>query len=66
WAQVWRRVVRPEQLQLQVKTDSHSPANFRVNGPIVNLQAFYDAFHCDQQGKLFLPQEQRAMIWNYR
>jgi len=66
WAQVWRRIVRPEQLQLQVKTDAHSPANFRVNGPIINLQAFYDAFHCDQQGKLFLPQEQRAMIWNYR
>lgn len=66
WAQVWRRTVRPEQLQLQVKTDAHSPANFRVNGPIVNLQAFYDAFHCDQQGKLFLPQEKRAMIWNYR
>jgi putative endopeptidase len=66
WAQVWRRIVRPEQLRLQVKTDSHSPANFRVNGPIVNLQAFYDAFHCDQQGALFLPANKRAMIWNYR
>ena len=66
WAQVWRRTVRPEQLRLQVKTDPHSPANFRVNGPIVNLQAFYDAFHCDRQGAMFLPAEKRALIWNYR
>ncbi len=66
WAQVWRRVVRPEQLRLQVKTDSHSPADFRVNGPIVNLQSFYDAFHCDQQGKLFTTADKRIMIWNYR
>ena len=66
WAQVWRRTVRPEQLRLQVKTDPHSPANFRVNGPIVNLQAFYDAFHCDRQGAMFLPAEKRALVWNYR
>ena len=66
YAQVWRRIVTPEQLRLQVKTDPHSPANFRVNGPIVNLQEFYDAFHCGQEGKMYLAPEKRAMIWNYR
>ncbi|MGA2623762.1 MAG: M13 family metallopeptidase [Bacteroidota bacterium] len=66
YAQVWRRIVTPEQLRLQVKTDSHSPANFRVNGPLVNLQEFYDAFHCGQEGTMFVPPEKRAMIWNYR
>jgi putative endopeptidase len=66
WAQVWRRVVTPEQLRLQIKTDPHAPANFRINGPLANLQAFYDAFKCGTDGKLYLPPEKRAMIWNFR
>jgi len=66
WAQVWRRVVRPEQLRLQVRTDPHSPADFRVNGPLANLQAFYNAFACDAYGKMYLSPEKRALIWNFR
>jgi putative endopeptidase len=64
WAQVWRRIVRPEQLRLQVRTDPHSPANCRVNGPIVNLQAFYDAFNCGTNGSMFVAPDKRALIWN--
>ncbi|MHC4055863.1 M13-type metalloendopeptidase, partial [Bradyrhizobium sp. 25ACV] len=41
FAQVWRRNVRPERLRMQIKTDVHSPAEFRVNGPLPNLQSFY-------------------------
>ena len=66
WAQVWRRNVRPEQLRLQVKTDPHSPAEFRVVGPLVNLQEFYDAFNCGQEETMFLVAEKRAKVWNYR
>jgi putative endopeptidase len=64
WAQVWRRIVRPEQLRLQIRTDSHSPAKNRVNGSIVNLQAFYDAFSCGTNGSMFVPADKRALIWN--
>ena len=46
FAQVWRRNVRPERLRMQLKTDVHSPAEFRVNASLPNLQAFYDAFGC--------------------
>lgn len=66
FAQVWRRNVRPERLRLQVKTDVHSPAEFRVNGPMPNLQAFYDAFGCGKEGGMYLPPEKRALIWNLR
>ena len=66
YAQVWRRSVRPERLRLQLKTDVHSPAEFRVNGEVPNLQAFYDAFGCGTAGKLYLPPEKRAMIWNLK
>ena len=66
YAQVWRRNVRPERLRMQVKTDVHSPAEFRINGPLPNLQAFYDAFGCGQEGKMYLAPEKRAMIWNLK
>jgi len=66
WAQVWRRNNRPEQLRLQVKTDPHSPSEFRTNGPLVNLQEWYDAFGCGQDGKMFLAPDKRAKIWNWR
>ncbi|GJQ21397.1 MAG: peptidase M13 [Bacteroidia bacterium] len=66
WAQVWRRNVRPEQLRLQVKTDTHSPAEFRTNGPVVNLQEWYDAFGCGPDGAMYVPVDKRAKIWNWR
>jgi putative endopeptidase len=66
YAQVWRRNVRPERLRMQLKTDPHSPAEFRVNGSLPNLQAFYDAFGCGKTGAMFLSPEKRAMIWNLK
>jgi putative endopeptidase len=64
FAQVWRRNVRPERLRMQLKTDVHSPAEYRVNASVPNLQAFYDAFGCGQDGTMYLAPEKRAMIWN--
>ena len=66
WAQVWRRNARPEQIRLQVRTDPHSPAEFRTNGPLADLQEFYDAFGCGKTGAMYIPPENRAKIWNYR
>jgi len=66
WAQVWRRNNRPEQLRLQVKTDPHSPSEFRTNGPMVNMQEWYDAFACGPEGKMYLAADKRAKIWNWR
>jgi putative endopeptidase len=64
WAQVWRRNARPEQVRLQVRTDPHSPAEFRTNGPLSDLQEFYDAFNCGKTGAMYIPPEDRAKIWN--
>lgn len=64
WAQVWRTNSRPEQIRLQVRTNPHSPAEFRTNGPLSDLEEFYDAFHCDKTGKMYIPPENRARIWN--
>lgn len=66
FAQVWRRNVRPEMLRMQIKTDVHSPAEFRVNGPLPNLQAFYDSFGCGKDSKMYIAPEKRALIWNLK
>jgi putative endopeptidase len=62
WAQVWRRNYRDEALRLQVRTDPHSPGMFRTNGPISNMQEFFDAFGC-KDGTLVRPVAERAKIW---
>jgi putative endopeptidase len=64
WAQVWRKNSRPEALRLQVKTDPHSPGNFRVLGPLSNLKEFEDAFGCSAGDTAVRPAADRARIWN--
>jgi putative endopeptidase len=48
FAQGWKRNTRPETLALLIHTDPHSPARFRVLGPVSRLPEFYEAFHCEQ------------------
>ncbi|WDI31285.1 M13 family metallopeptidase [Hyphococcus flavus] len=63
WAQVWKRIVREEALKNQVKTDPHSPAQYRVNGVVRNMDAWYDAFNVTEGDDLYLPPEERVQIW---
>jgi len=44
YAMLWRAAVRPEFLRRQVRTDFHSPARFRVLGPLYNMPEFFEAF----------------------
>ena len=44
WAQVWRSLIRDEALRNQVLTDPHAPAEYRVNGVVRNMDAWYGAF----------------------
>jgi putative endopeptidase len=63
FGQVWRIKARDEaQLQL-LKTDSHSPGQFRANGTLVNQPGFYDAFGVKEGDKLYLKPEERVIIW---
>jgi putative endopeptidase len=63
WAQAWRMKARDEYLQRQVLADPHAWAEFRANGPLSNIQAFYDAFGVKAGDKLFLAPEKRVKIW---
>jgi putative endopeptidase len=46
YGQSWCSVMRPEDLRTRTLSDPHSPARWRVNGVVVNLPAFAQAFQC--------------------
>jgi len=63
WAQVWRGKYRDEALINRLKTAPHSPTEFRTNGVVRNMDAWYEAFDVKPGDALYLPPEQRVRIW---
>ncbi|GAA0612869.1 M13 family metallopeptidase [Brevundimonas kwangchunensis] len=63
WAQVWQSKYREDALINQIATDSHSPAEFRVIGPVRNVDAWYDAFDVQPGSRYYLRPEDRVRIW---
>jgi putative endopeptidase len=63
WAQVWRALTRDEQLRTLVMSNPHSPPQFRVNGVVRNIDAWYQAFDVKPGDKLYLPPAERVHIW---
>lgn len=58
-----RMVIRDESLITRLSTDPHSPSEFRVNGIVRNVGAWYDAFGVDEDHELYLAPEERVSIW---
>ncbi|WP_306015417.1 M13 family metallopeptidase [Oceanicaulis sp. MMSF_3324] len=63
WAQVWRNLYTEDALRAQIVQGPHSPAQYRINGVVRNLDAWYDAFGVTEDDDLYLPPEQRVRIW---
>ena len=63
YAQVWRSKTRDEALVSRLKSGPHSPAEFRVNGVVRNMDAWYAAFDVQPDDALYLPPEERVSIW---
>ena len=63
FAQVWRSKMRDAQTIVQVKSDPHSPDQFRVLGTLVNQPEFYRAFEVKPGDKMYLAPENRVIIW---
>ncbi|WP_430867296.1 M13 family metallopeptidase [Demequina aurantiaca] len=55
--------VRDEALKTRLATDPHSPSEFRVNGIVRNMDAWYEAFGVGADDALYLAPEQRVTIW---
>jgi len=63
WAQAWRGKVTDDFVKRQVVSDPHSPRQFRVNGPVRNIDGWYDVFGIKPADKLYVAPEQRVKIW---
>jgi putative endopeptidase len=63
FAQVWRAKTRPESMKTQVLNNPHSTPQWRVDGPVSNLNAFYDAYNVQPTDKMYKPDSLRAHIW---
>jgi putative endopeptidase len=63
WAQVWRSKMREQQQIVQVKTDPHSPGQYRANGTLKNQPGYYEAFGVKQGDKMYLAPKDRVIIW---
>jgi putative endopeptidase len=63
YAQVWRSKTRDETTVNRLKSDPHSPAEFRVNGIVRNVDAWYAAFDVTPEHALYLPPDERVSIW---
>jgi endothelin-converting enzyme/putative endopeptidase len=63
WAQVWRATAREDDTRQRLVTDPHSMAEFRTNGVVRNMDAWYAAFDVKPGDKLYLPPDQRVKIW---
>jgi len=63
WGQVWQGKDREAFLLRRLKSDSHSPSEFRVNGVVRNMNAWYEAFDVSEDDALYLPPEERVSIW---
>ncbi|HEV7814827.1 MAG TPA: M13-type metalloendopeptidase [Janthinobacterium sp.] len=63
FGQVWRSKVRDAQQIALIKTDPHSPGQFRANGTVKNQPGFYEAFGVKPGDQMYLAPAQRVLMW---
>ena len=63
WARVWQSKNRKERAETLIATDPHSPAEFRTNGVVKNIDAFAEAFDVKPGDALWLDPSERVRIW---
>jgi len=62
-ARIWRVKTRDAFMRTYVNTNPHSPAKWRVNGPLMNFTPFYNAFHLQPGDKMYKPEPERITVW---
>jgi putative endopeptidase len=63
YALAWMVDERPEAIATQVRSNEHSPAKFRVIGPLSNMPEFYAAFGVKKGDAMWRPDSLRVKIW---
>ena len=63
WAQVWRSMAREAAMRQHLQTGPHSPGEYRANGPVGHLDAFYTAFDVQPGDPMYVAPEDRIRLW---
>ena len=63
FAAIWRQKSRDEDQKMRLTTDPHSPAQFRVNGPLSDLVEFQKAFNIPDGSPMVRAADKRVNIW---
>lgn len=63
WGTVWRTKTRDAALKNLIKTDPHSPGQYRAYMPLQNIDEFYKAFDINENDKMYLDPKDRVRIW---
>jgi putative endopeptidase len=62
-ARIWRVKTKDAFMRMYVNTNPHSPAQWRVNGPLMNFTPFYKAFNVQPGDKMYKPEKERITVW---
>jgi len=63
WAQVWAQNISEKELRKRIITDSHSPGEHRVRGPLANMPEFWEAWGCSLGQGMVAPEAVQVKIW---
>ena len=63
YAGVWGQNITEEAIRNLTVRDPHSLGEWRVNGALPHIDAWYDAFGITESDPLFVPKEKRVTIW---
>ena len=63
YANVWGQNIREEEIRRRVKGDPHQLGEWRVNGQMPHLDAWYEAFGITENDPMYLPKEKRVQVW---
>ena len=63
YATVWAGNIREEDIRMRTKSDPHALGEWRVNGALPHIQAWYDAFHITEKDPMYVAPEKHVNIW---
>ena len=63
YAGVWGQNITEKEIRNRVKNDPHSLGEWRVNGALPHINAWYEAFDVKEGDKMYIPESERLDLW---
>lgn len=63
YAGVWAGNITEKEIRSRTKSDPHSLGQWRVNGALPHIDAWYEAFGITSSDSMYIPKSQRLDLW---